>query len=177
MTSSPFPIIHHFLQHRVRSSSWLPAVFISTFHNLASTCSHLPPDFFPLFNLLSPSLSLSLFLHLSQQTFSNSLSCKLGPLSSLISRQVCLPRSSLYLPIQPTLILKQACLPYVRNKSGSVHFRVKWDYSAAAFISFLLGLFLCRTPACSLCGMAWVGEILKNRESGVLRLWSKRITG
>lgn len=110
----------------------LPPVLI--FHNLASTCSHLPPDFFPLFNLLFPSLSLS--LHLSQQTFSNSLSCKLGLLSSLISRQVRLPHSSLYLPIQPTLILKRACSPCVRNKSRSVHFRVKWDYSAATFISF-----------------------------------------
>lgn len=31
---------------------------VSIFHNLASTCYHLPPDFFPLFNLLFPSRSL-----------------------------------------------------------------------------------------------------------------------
>lgn len=149
-----------------------PPVFICTFHNLASTCSHLPPDFFPLFNLLSPSLSPS--LHPSQQTFSNSLSCKLGLLSSLISKQVRLPHSSLYLPIQPTLILKRACSPCVRNKSRRVHFRVKWDYSAAAFISFCWVFSWCCTLACSLWNQGafgGMGKILKNTESGVLRLW------
>lgn len=135
MTSSPFRIITSCSIVYVHPPDFTTCLNLHL-HNLASTCSHLPPDFFPLFNLLSPSLSRSLFLHLSQQTFSNSLSCKLGPLSSLILRQVCLPRSSLYLPIQPTLVLKRACSPCVRNKSRSVHFRVKWDYSAAAFISF-----------------------------------------
>lgn len=94
---------------------------------------------FPLFHLLylSLTLSLSLSLRLSQQTFSDSLSCKLGCLSSLISKHVSLPLRLLYLPIQPTLGLNWACSLCVKNKSSSAHFRVKWDYLATAFISFL----------------------------------------
>ena len=94
---------------------------------------------FPLFHLLflSLTLSLSLSLRLSQQTFSDSLSCKLGCLSSLISKHVSLPLRLLYLPIQPTLGLNWACSLCVKNKSSSAHFRVKWDYLATTFISFL----------------------------------------
>lgn len=85
----------------------------------------------------SSHLSHFLSLQLSQQTFSDSLSCKLGCLSSLISKQVSLPRCLLHLPIQPTLGLNRACSLCVKNKSSSAHFRVKWDYLATAFISFL----------------------------------------
>lgn len=123
--------INHIFLYFLRYCVCLPSClnhlsFIATFHNLA---------FIPQFNLLFISRSLSLYL--SQQTFSNPLSCKLGCLSSLISKQVYLPCCSLYLPIQPTLSLNRACSWCVRKKGSSANFRVKCDYLATTFISFL----------------------------------------
>lgn len=68
-------------------------------HNLCSSVHSTSLHSFISFS----SLCISLLLLLSQQTFSNSLSCKLGCLSSLISKHVCLLPCLLYLPIQPTL--------------------------------------------------------------------------
>lgn len=70
---------------------------------------------------------VSLFLHPSQQTFSDSLSCKLGCLSSLISKHVCLPPCLPYLLIQPTLCL---------NRPARCESRIK----AAVHISELNGI-------------------------------------
>lgn len=104
------------------SSAPAPSTHLTSFHHFISSSY--------LLHFLSP--------HFSQQTLSNSLSCKLGCLSSLISKTglspSLLPR---YLPIQPTLGLNQACSLCVKNKSSSAHFRVKWDYLTTAFISFL----------------------------------------
>lgn len=136
-------------------SPFLPFTWCAS-RNLASSCSlhplfHLPPP-------ISLTLCISLFHHPSQQTFSNSLSCKLGCLSSLISKHVSLPLCLLYLPIQPTLGLNQACSLCVKNKSSSAHFRVKWDYLAAAFIPFLppfLGLHSWPVVFCGIKVFGW----------------------
>lgn len=104
------------------SSAPAPSTHLTSFHHFISSSY--------LLHFLSS--------HFSQQTLSNSLSCKLGCLSSLISKTGLSP-SLLphYLPIQPTLGLNQACSLCVKNKSSSAHFRVKWDYLTTAFISFL----------------------------------------
>lgn len=158
----------------------------STFRNLAGSCSLRPLDFSPLFHLplpISLALCISLFLHPSQQTFSNSLSCKLGCLSSFISKHVSLPLCLLYLPIQPTLGLNQACSLCVKNKSSSAHFRVKWDYLAAAFIPFLPPFLVLHSWPVVFCGIKVLGweekseEILKRRGPGAVTFCGKWVTG
>lgn len=100
----------------ITSPAPAPSTHLTSFHYFISS-SHL-----------SHFLSLQLF----QQTFSDSLSCKLGCLSSLISKQGSLPHYLLYLPTHTRP--EPGC---VKNKSSSAPFRVKWDYLATAFISFL----------------------------------------
>lgn len=136
---SSFQIFLHFLHHYLPTCFHPLLFFNCTFHDLVSTCSLHPLDFFPPFHLLFLSLALSLppsfpadierFPKL-QTGLPFKPHFKTG-LSLSLSLQ---PR---YLPIQPTIGLNQACSLCVKNKSSGPHFRVKCDYLTTAFISFL----------------------------------------
>lgn len=126
-----------------------PLSFLSSFSSIAAifhTLTHLPPSLLTVLVttlpvtapsshwttlpccLLSAVSSPLIFSHTifsqsvhSRKTFSDSLSCKLGCLSSLISKNVSLPLLLLYLPIQPTLSLNQASSLCVKNTKTAVH--------------------------------------------------------